>query len=252
MRIVSRRLWAPALAALLVSAANAHADPYLVEYSSTFTPSPSFSPSQGAGLLVPVPQSTLKINEPTSSIVAFTISGNTDSGGASYNLPYTVSIIATLLNPDGSPTNMSNTFTFNGQLTGKLGLNSAQFTNTLQDPTSGVYGTKTVTSLPWTASDGQVVTVALDPTLIIGPASGSLPASLGGYISVTGTNSGGGGTGGGGGGDGGGGSGGGGGGGGGGPSNTPEPSTMLLSCLGLSCLGASAWRKRRACKAVNA
>jgi hypothetical protein len=44
-------------------------------------------------------------------------------------------------------------------------------------------------------------------------------------------------------------SGGGGGGGGGGgtpPSGTPEPSTLLLSCLGLSCLAARAWRKRLA------
>jgi len=235
MRTVSKRLCAAAFAALLLSGATVHADPYLVEYSSSFTPSPSFSPASGAGLLVPVPQSTLKINEPTSSIVAFTISGNTDVNGATYNLPYTVSIIATLLNPDGSPTSMTNTFTFNGQLVGKLGLNSAQFTNTLQDPNTNVYGSTTVTSVPWTAPDGQVVSVSLNPTLIIGPASGSLPASLGGSISVSGeaSTTGGGTT-------------GGGTTGGGSPSNTPEPSTMLLSCLGLSCLGATAWRKRRA------
>jgi hypothetical protein len=32
---------------------------------------------------------------------------------------------------------------------------------------------------------------------------------------------------------------------GGGPSSTPEPSTLVLSCLGLSFLGVKAWRKRR-------
>jgi hypothetical protein len=34
-------------------------------------------------------------------------------------------------------------------------------------------------------------------------------------------------------------------GGGGGPSQTPEPSTIVLSCLGLSCVGFGAWRRRR-------
>src|SRR5262249_54254063 len=28
-------------------------------------------------------------------------------------------------------------------------------------------------------------------------------------------------------------------------SDSPEPTTLVLSCLGLTCLGASAWRKRR-------
>jgi hypothetical protein len=32
----------------------------------------------------------------------------------------------------------------------------------------------------------------------------------------------------------------------GGPNGVPEPSTVLLSCLGLSCLGAASWRKWRA------
>jgi hypothetical protein len=37
----------------------------------------------------------------------------------------------------------------------------------------------------------------------------------------------------------------GGGSGGGGPSQAPEPSTVLLSCVGLSCLSLGAWRRRR-------
>ena len=33
--------------------------------------------------------------------------------------------------------------------------------------------------------------------------------------------------------------------------NTPEPSTMVLSCLGLSFFGAASWRKRRQAAAVE-
>src|SRR5262249_15037485 len=157
-----------------------------------------------------------------------------DSSGAQYNLPYNVVINATLTNPDGSLTGMTHAFSFDGTLNGTLGLNSAQFTNTLKDSTTGNFLSTPITQ-DWVAPDGQDVKVTLDPTLHIGPAQGSLPASLGGSITVTGQFSGGDTSGGNttGGGD------------TGGPANAPEPSTMLLSCLGLSCLGASAWRKRR-------
>jgi hypothetical protein len=65
-----------------------------------------------------------------------------------------------------------------------------------------------------------------------GPPTASNAGSIGAHVDVTAGTSGGGG------GDNGGGSGG-------GISETPEPTSLVLSCFGLSALGAASWRKRR-------
>lgn len=104
----------------------------------------------------------------------------------------------------------------------------------------------------YTVTLGSIVPPGVpgDPPGTVNGKSGAIPGSIGGEILAGiqvggGGGNGGGGTGGGTGGGNGGGNGGGtgGGNGGGGSNNAPEPSTMVLSCLGVALFGAGGWRK---------
>jgi hypothetical protein len=112
-----------------------------------------------------------------------------------------------------SQSGASQTMLFSGKLGGSFsGSNSNvsnQFTGT--------------TSYTWTAPNGNVYTVSLVGYTPPGPPTASNAGSISAHISVT-PGEGGGHTGGG----------------------APEPSTLVLSCLGLAFAGATSWRKRRA------
>jgi hypothetical protein len=151
----------------------------------------------------------------------------------------------------------SHDFLFSGSLSGTMSHGTAAITVTYSTPaqtatmggvnyavtpTSGLLNLAPVGVFPGLYLGNMTAHVSL---LNGGPTGGGGGTGGGG---TGGGGTGGGGTGGGGtggGGTGGGGTGGGGGGGG-GVSNSPEPSTLLASCIGLSCLGFAGWRKRRA------
>jgi hypothetical protein len=107
----------------------------------------------------------------------------------------------------------STTMLFSGKLGGSFsGSNSNvsnQFTGT--------------TSYTWTAPNGNLYTVTLVGYTPPGPPTASNAGSISAHVSVT-PGEGGGHTGG----------------------SSPEPSTLVLSCLGLAFAGATSWRKRRA------
>jgi hypothetical protein len=114
--------------------------------------------------------------------------------------------------------NKTAVITFHGQLGGNFSADSANVTNTFLGATKEVEvlgaNTYTITALSYAPP---------------GPPTGHNSGSITFHVDVTtasGTVHGGGGL-------------------------TPEPSSMLLSCLGLSFLGAASWRKRRAKVAVT-
>jgi hypothetical protein len=147
----------------------------------------------------------------------------------------------------------ANVFTFTGMLNGTMNHMTSALTTTYSSPTTL---SATLGGLTYTVSVGSGTTplalapVAVFPGLYLGNMTAHVdvlsggPTGGGGGTTPPPPSGGGGGTGGGGGGTGGG--GGGTGGGGGGVSDTPEPSTLLASCIGLTCLGLAGWRKRRA------
>jgi hypothetical protein len=111
-----------------------------------------------------------------------------------------------------SATGNSDTMTFTGKLGGTFSANNANVTNTFT-------GT---TSYTWTdPKNGDTFKVSLVGYTPPGPPTASNAGSIAALVSVTpgnGTISGG---------------------------HTPEPSTLVLACLGLSFAGLTTWRKRR-------
>jgi len=106
----------------------------------------------------------------------------------------------------------SGTLWFTGKLGGNFSSSNANVTNKFT-------GT---TSYTWTASNGNVYTVSLTGYTPPGPPTASNFGSISAHVTVQqpgGGTSGGGGA--------------------------PEPSSLVLSCLGLSFAGAASWRKRR-------
>jgi hypothetical protein len=109
----------------------------------------------------------------------------------------------------------SDTMNFTGKLTGTFSQSNANIGNAFT-------GTQSYT---WTApGSGNIYKVSLVGYTPPGPPTDANAGSIAAYVQVTPGSNGGGHTGGGG---------------------TPEPSTMVLSCLGLGFAGLASWRKRR-------
>jgi hypothetical protein len=107
----------------------------------------------------------------------------------------------------------STTMTFTGKLSGTFSASNANVTNTFTGKTS----------YTWTAPNGNMYTVSLVGYTPPGPPTDNNAGSISAFVQVTPGN-GSGHTGGG---------------------STPEPSTLVLSCLGLSFAGLTSLRKRR-------
>ncbi|MHB1423266.1 MAG: PEP-CTERM sorting domain-containing protein [Gemmataceae bacterium] len=105
----------------------------------------------------------------------------------------------------------SDTINFTGKLGGTFSGSNANVTNAFT-------GT---TSYTWQAPSGNTYTVSLGGYTPPGPPTASNAGSISAYVQVT-PASGTGHTG-----------------------STPEPSTLVLTCLGLGCFGLASWRKRR-------
>jgi hypothetical protein len=224
-----KRLLTQFLAATLAAvalASPAFADPTW-EYSTTATPI-AVAPNTPGGSLGLTSQSSFSapVSGPgPSGIVATTVLGTTGTGTDTYtNASYTIQIQIKDMT-SGS----IGKFSFVGQFSGTFSATSgSNITNALIDPSTNTATTSNPVVEKQTIG-GNTYTVTLFPQVIIG-SLGSLPASIGGTVSVVGGSStppGGGTT-----------------GGGGTVSTTPEPSTMMLSTLGLSVLGLAALRRR--------
>ncbi len=173
-------------------------------------------------------QSFISADPPGSGTVSFT-NEPTKSATNSSDVVVTnlrVSSTATADNPDtlntngawkatltltDSATGQSNTMTFGGKLSGTFSATNSNITNQFTGQTS----------YSWTASNGDQFKVSLVGYTPPGPPTASNAGSIAAFVQVTpqGHTSGGGGT--------------------------PEPSTLVLSCLGLGFAGLASWRKRR-------
>jgi PEP-CTERM motif-containing protein len=145
-----------------------------------------------------------------SDVVATNISVNDHVVGASDTFTHQNYSLALKLTDQAS--GQFTTLTFSGNLTGTITPNSSNIANVFT-------GTLTQTVDLGT----NVYTVTIGPYTPPGPA-GSNPGSIGAHVDVQ-PNSGH------------------------EPNNTPEPSTMLLSCLGLAGLGWRTWRKQATVRA---
>jgi PEP-CTERM motif len=109
-------------------------------------------------------------------------------------------------------TGLTDTMNFSGKLGGTFSAANSNITNTFNSPTS----------YTWTAgTNGNVYMVSLVGYTPPGPPTASNAGSISAFVQVTAGN------------------------GNGHSSGTPEPSTLVLSCLGLGFAGLASWRKRR-------
>ncbi|HTU19423.1 MAG TPA: PEP-CTERM sorting domain-containing protein [Gemmataceae bacterium] len=108
----------------------------------------------------------------------------------------------------GTGANATDTMTFTGKLGGSFSQSNSNVTNTFT-------GTQSYT---WTAPSGNQYTVTLVGYTPPGPPTATHAGSISAYVQVTPPV---------------------------GPASVPEPSTLVLSCLGLGFAGLASWRKRR-------
>ena len=225
MRNVWTRLGPATVAVLWFAGAKVHADLVpIYEYTTNAAPQ-AVSPQQpNSGLLTFSVQSTpVDISLTKANFIAAQVTGATLNGDSYVHSGYKLTVSITDL--ASSTTQSVNVL---GEFNGQFLPGGSQVSNTLFDNNNNPLINGTVTET-LAFANGNTYSIAIDALANVGK-QGTLPAAINGVITTNivtppgGTN------------------------GGGPPQNSPEPSTMLLSCLGLSCMGASAWRKRRARK----
>lgn len=187
-----------------------------VQWSYNFTPSQSFVSADAPG------SGTVSFtNEPTKNATNSSdvvVTNLRDSSTATASSPDTLNTnggwkIGFQLT-DASSTGANATspmMYFTGKLSGTFSSSNSNITDTFTGQTS----------YTWTAPSGNQYTVALTGYTPPGPPTASNAGSISAHVTVGPHISGGGGTG------------------------TPEPSSLVLSCLGLGFAGLASWRKRR-------
>jgi hypothetical protein len=209
---------------LLLAGTPAWADPTPTEthwtynFTPTSSPNPSFIQADGgAGS-----GSVSFTNEPTkgatnsSDVVLTNLRVSSTASNSSPDTLNSNGAWSVKLQLTDSASGASTFMTFSGKLGGSFSAENANVTNT----------NTSQTSFTWTAPNGNKYTVTLGNFTPPGPPDASNAGSIAAHVSVTpGT----------------------------GPvvGHMPEPSTLVLSCLGLSFAGLASWRKRRM-QAANA
>jgi hypothetical protein len=184
-----------------------------VHWTYNFTPSASFVQADGG----PGSGSVTFTNEPTkaaSNSSDIVLTNLRVSSTASFTSPDTLNTAGAwkvnLVLTD-SATGANTTMAFSGKLGGNFSADNANVTNQFTGKTS----------FTWTAPNGNAYTVTLGNFTPPGPPTASNAGSISAHVSVTpgsGSISG---------------------------AGAPEPSTLVLSCLGLGFAGLTSWRKRR-------
>jgi hypothetical protein len=224
MKRLLTRLWIAGLA-WLACAGLAHAEATWT-YTTHATPlavSPEAPGSGGLILTSQTVESAPTTGPGPSGIVATTVLGSISTGTDHYTADHATYSVD--VNVKDVNSGQVKTFTFNGNFSGTFSATTgAQIVHQLQDPVTGLFSDTALVSQTKTIA-GNEYTVTLDPHVIVGNL-GSLPASVGGFISVVSADGSGtsGST--------------------GDVKSTPEPSTMVLSLLGASALGVAAIRRR--------
>jgi hypothetical protein len=179
----------------------------------TFTQESKFTSITGPSNIVLANLSTVSTGTPT------------DPSRLDHNGQYTLSLTIRMLNDPSNPMSgytSSTPLKIYGDLGGSFSQSNSNITN--QFFTDGTYTTMTDKPQGIITLNGVNFVVTVDSFTAPEPEGGSRVGSIGAHVELLSAD----------------------GGGGPGPQTTPEPSTMLLSCLGLSVLGVARWRKRRA------
>ncbi len=197
---------------LLLAGTSAWADPTPppeVQWTYNFTPNQSFVQSSSGSGTITFTNEPVKNASNSSDVVLTNLRVSSTAPDSSPDTFKNAAWSGTLTLTDtasGASTNMA----FSGQLGGFFSAGNANVTNQFT-------GT---TSYNWTAPSGNVYTVTVGNFTPPGPPTATNAGSISVHVAVT---SGEGHIGGG----------------------APEPSTLLLSCLGLGFASAASWRKRR-------
>jgi hypothetical protein len=198
---------------LLLAGAPAWASPTPtdVQWTYNFTPNQSFVKSDSGTGSITFTNEPAKNANNSSDVVLTNLrvsSTATNSSPDSFNNAHWSGTLAIT----DKASNAGTTLTFQGQLGGTFSAGNANVTNTFT-------GT---TAYNWTAPNGNKYTVTVGNFTPPGPPTASNAGSISVHVAVNGSV---------------------------GPppvGHAPEPSTLVLSCLGLGFAGAARWRKRRA------
>lgn len=195
---------------LLLAGAPAWASPTPtdVQWTYNFTPNQSFVKSDSGTGSITFTNEPAKNANNSSDVVLTNLrvsSTATNSSPDSFNNAHWSGTLAIT----DKASNAGTTLTFQGQLGGTFSAGNANVTNTFT-------GT---TAYNWTAPNGNKYTVTVGNFTPPGPPTASNAGSISVHVAVTSGS--------------------------GTIASGPEPSTLLLSCLGLGFAGAASWRKRR-------
>jgi PEP-CTERM motif len=184
-----------------------------IQWTYNFTPSQSFVSSDSGSGTVSFTNEPTKSATNSSDVVVTNLRVSSTSSPSSPDTLTTSGAWKVSLTLTDAASGASDTMTFTGKLGGTFSSSNSNVTNTFTGQTS----------YTWKAPNGNTYQVSLIGYTPPGPPTASNAGSISAYVSVT-PASGGGHT-----------SGGG----------VPEPSTLVLSCLGLGFAGLATWRRRR-------
>ena len=180
-----------------------------VNWSYNFTPNQSFvsADSPGTGTVTFTNEPTKNATNSSDVVVTNLRVSSTASPDTPDTLTTNGAWTVSLKLTDAS-SGASDTMTFSGKLSGTFSSSNANVTNAFTGQTS----------YTWTAPNGNSYTVSMVGYTPPGPPTASNAGSISAFVQVTpGVHTG----------------------------STPEPSALVLSCLGLGFAGLTAWRKRR-------
>ena len=215
----SLRLMVSTAGLLLLAGTPAWAGPMPtpdVQWTYNFTPGQSFvsADSPGTGTVTFTNEPTKGATNSSDVVVTNLRVSSTAPTGTPDMLSSNGAWTSSLVLTDNA-SGASTTMLFSGKLGGSFSANNSNVTNQFT-------GTSTYT---WTAPNGNTYTVSLVGYTPPGPPTASNAGSISAHVSVTPST---------------------------GPvGHMPEPSTLVLSCLGLGFAGLRSWRKRHT-RATNA
>jgi hypothetical protein len=182
-----------------------------VGWNYNFTPGQSFVSSDSGSGTVSFTNEPTKGATNTSDVVVTNLRVSSTASPSSPDTLTTSGAWKVSLTITDSSSGQSDTMSFSGKLGGNFSASNSNVTNTFTGQTS----------YTWKAQNGNTYTVSLVGYTPPGPPTASNAGSISAFVSVTPAN------------------------GGGHTSGTPEPSTLVLSCLGFGFAGLASWRKRR-------
>jgi hypothetical protein len=204
----SRLLFASALAVLFLAGTSARAD--FIDWSYNWERNPVSVASGGAGTGgVSFTDEPTKMATGNSDVVATNVRVFSSATAANPDVLPAGSNYTLSLTLTDKASGATGTLNFGGTLSGTFSASNANVGNTFTGPLS-----QTLTL------GNNTYTVTIGPYSPPGPPSASNAGSIAAHVDVNGGTI--------------------------GNTQTPEPTTMVLGCLGLSFLGAAGWRKRKA------